>query len=144
VAASPAAPLLLPARLDYLTALLGLAAAEARRYQLPALAARLDALAVYAGALLRAAQRHGGLPSLPGSTGGPAPGAAVPAPGPHDHAILHWLNLARAAAREAEGLARMVPEGVGGLADGAGRLAEALEALAGLVHAGPLSWSAAP
>jgi ethanolamine utilization cobalamin adenosyltransferase len=101
-------------RLDSLHALALLAAAEARRDNLPALAGHLDTLAAYCRELqsaeyhARAAaplavagyaeaelhaisnhpERHLGLPHL--------------VPGAQDHAILHWLNLLRAYAREVE------------------------------------------
>ena len=101
-------------QLDSLHATVMLAAAEARRYQLPRLAEGLDTLAAYCREIQSAeyngrsvqpltvmgksedeihqishwSDRHLGIPHL--------------TPGPSDHAILHWLNLARATAREIE------------------------------------------
>lgn len=101
-------------QLDSLHALVMLVAAEARRYQLPQLAEALDTLAAYCRevqsaeynsrpvqpltllgkseeelhALSHWPDRHLGIPHLtPDST---------------DHAILHWLNVARTQSRELE------------------------------------------
>src|SRR5689334_12655549 len=87
----------LPFSLDSLHALAMLTAAEARRYQLPALARHLHALADSTLGLL-AAEQQGRDPAPPP----PVPSAGVPfAPGPTDHAILHWLNFLRASAAQA-------------------------------------------
>ncbi len=130
----------LPFVLDTLHALAQLVAAEARRYQLPALGQRLDGLASDCLAL-RGAEQAGRDPA-PLAT--PAPAGAPPefAPGPADHAILHWLNLLRARARQAAALAA-------GAAPARPRLAAALEqislAAADLgrrVQSGELGWKA--
>lgn len=97
-------------------ALGGLAAAQARAYNLPALAAELEAL-----------------------TGG-APAAPAPAP---DHAIVHWLRLLRAEALAAAALARQER---GGQAEAAQleALAAAVEALEARYLAGGLGWRVNP
>jgi len=86
----------LPAALDTLAALTGLVAAESRRYQLPALAQRLDTLATYCQQLQATA---------PPVLDTQLPVTNYQLPFATDHAILHWLNLLRASARQAAALA---------------------------------------
>lgn len=146
-AANPPVPAaLLQARLDRLHALAGLVAAEARRYQLPALAARLDQLAEYCRQLLAADDPRRPAPPLPLLPPQPAGvstfGVSTFIPGPQDHAILHWLNLLRATALELEvsSLADPPP----GPADAEGvlrRVAEAVYDLELRVRSGELGWN---
>jgi hypothetical protein len=126
----------LPFSLDVLAALAGLVAAEARRYQLPALAGRLDAL-VGDCQELKAAERQGRDPAL--LTPAPASSGAAFAPGPADHAILHWLNLLRASAGQAAAQA---------VAAGNAKVGAALEQVSATaanlgrqVQSGELGWS---
>jgi hypothetical protein len=142
-AAHPPSSLQLPAsnlppflaRLDTLHALTGLVAAEARRARLPELAAHLDTLAAYAAALHAAAEHGSAAPSLVWSSA-LARAASPVRPGPHDHAIAHWLNYLRATAREA---ALSAPETAQA---GVRRLASAVEDLQQLWHSGQLAWKA--
>jgi ethanolamine utilization cobalamin adenosyltransferase len=101
-------------QLDSLHAVVMLTAAEARRYHLPRLAAALDSLAAYCREV-QSAEYHG-RPVQPLSLLGRDEaelhqtshwpdrhlGIAHLTLEPADHAILHWLNLARTQARELE------------------------------------------
>ncbi|MCC7362309.1 MAG: hypothetical protein IT317_22705 [Anaerolineales bacterium] len=133
-------PAYLAARLDSLHVLALLAAAEARQYNLSALAALLWPLAVDV-ASLRAALAEGRVdkqPALPAATppdGSPAP--AFPPVAASDHAMLHWLNLLRATAREVEALAAgQAPA----LAPHLHRLGHTIAELAAGFRAGRLGW----
>lgn len=134
-AAVPTTPALpsayLRARLDSLHALALLAAAEARQHRLPALAARLDPLADEVLALLTGAP-------LPPPPPDPADAPVFARPTPTEHVIVHWLNLLRATAHEAEVLAAAAPES--GLAPHLHRLGHTLAALAAGFRAGDLAW----
>ena len=125
----------LPFSLDTLHALTLLIGAEARRYQLPALAQRLDALAGYCLELRTAGQQgRDPAPMAPA----PASGGPAFAPGPADHAILHWLNFLRATARQAAAQA-----GAGGNAKMAAALGQVSDTSSGLgqrVLSGELGW----
>ena len=127
----PASNLSLSATLDALHALALLVAAEARRYQLPALARRLDALA--ADCLASAS------PSLPVIATAQLPVTNYQFPLPTDHAILHWLNYLRASARQAAALAQAL-----GQAQQAAALEQVSAAAADLgqrVRSGELGWN---
>ena len=127
----------LPASLDALHALARLVAAEARRYQLPALAGRLDALAADCQTLAGTAQHGRDLAPRP-----PAPTAgAMFAPGPTDHAILHWLNYLSAMARLNAALAEAA--GQAHLAAGLGQVSQTAADLGGRVQSGELGWKSA-
>lgn len=121
----------LRARLESLHALALLAAAEARQHRLPALAAQLDPLAAEVAALLA-----GGPVPPPPPDAADAPVFLRPAP--TEHRILHWLNLLRATAHEAEVLAAAAP--ASGLAPHLHRLGHTLAALAAGFRAGDLAW----
>lgn len=138
-------------QVDSLHALVMLVAAEARRYQLPRLAAGLDTLAAYCReiqsaeyqarpvqslALLDKSEdelhdlshwpdKHLGLPHL--------------TPGPDDHAILHWLNYTRTQVREVEILA-LEAEAAPDVARALNRLSSAVYVLALMFKQGRLSW----
>ncbi len=138
-------------RLDSLHALTRLVAAEARRYHLPELATHLDALAAYCGALPADA---GPRPAAPLRLAGrsedeiqaiaAAPerhlGLSYVAPGPDDHAILHWLNFLRAQTGEAEAMALQSAGPGPGLARGLHHLGSAVYYLELLFKAGRLTW----
>jgi hypothetical protein len=135
--------------LDSLHALTLLAGAEARRYQLPALAQRLDRLANDCLKLRQAEQAW--------RAAGPLTALAPPAPassqllmtnelspfppGPADHAILHWLNLLRATARQAA--AQAAAGGNAELAAALEQLAAAAVDLGRRVQTGELGWKPA-
>lgn len=152
-------------RIDSLRALVLLAAAEARRYQLPALAVHLDTLGVYCREL-QSAEYHGRA-AAPLTAAGytedelravsrqPDQHLGVPhqVPGARDHAILHWLNLLRAHAREVEIEAQSAyppnpadptTEPGASLAGGLKRLSSAVYVLELLFRTGRLAWKAAP
>ena len=129
----PAANDQFPASLDALHALARLVAAEARRYQLPALAGRLDALAADCQAL-NAAARPWHAPALLQ----PAPDGVPFAPGPTDHAILHWLNYLSATARLNAALAGAA--GNANLAAGLGQVGQTAADLGRRVQSGELGW----
>jgi ethanolamine utilization cobalamin adenosyltransferase len=152
-------------QLDSLHAVILLVAAEARRYQLPKLAEALDTLAAYCREIQsadyhgRAAQaltllgkneaeihqishwpeRHLGLPHV--------------APAPTDHAILCWLNLARAQTREVELTAldlygpqehtHAQPTAAGASPHALNRLSSAIYLLELLFKKGELGWQVA-
>ncbi len=126
----------LPFSLDTLHSLTMLVAAEARRYQLPALAQRLDALAGYCLELRAAAQQERDPAPLQLAPAGASPDFA---PGPTDHAILHWLNFLRATARQAAAQASGA-----GQAKWAAALEQVSDDAAGLgwqVQSGELGWN---
>jgi ethanolamine utilization cobalamin adenosyltransferase len=169
-------------RLDSLHALTLLTAAEARRCNLPALAAHLETLAAYCREL-QSAEYHARA-AAPLALAGYSEAelhdiACHPDrhldqphldPGPRDHAILHWLNLLRAHAREVEfeALEACPPGPAGGavpgrgvqlnaptgdapfgdpgpsLARGLNRLSSAVYVLALLFQTGRLAWNPAP
>lgn len=101
-------------RLDSLHAAMMLAAAEARRYQLPQLAEHLDTLAAYCREVQSA--EYNARPIQPLAVAGRTEeeihdishwpdkhlGIAHIVPGAEDHAILHWLNFVRTMTREIE------------------------------------------
>lgn len=101
-------------RLDSLHAIMMLAAAEARRFQLPQMAAHLDTLAAYCREI-QSAEYHA-RPVQPLAVAGRSEeeiheishwpdkhlGLGHIVPGADDHAILHWLNFARTLTREIE------------------------------------------
>ncbi|MGH2521815.1 MAG: hypothetical protein ACRDH2_04845 [Anaerolineales bacterium] len=138
-------------RLDSLHALVMLAAAEARRYQLPALAVHLDTLAAYCREV-QSAEYHA-RPVQPLALGGQTEGEiheishwpdrrlGLPhlVPGPDDHAILHWLNVVRTQAREAE-VAALEANAAPDLVRALNRLSSAVYYLELLFKAGKLSW----
>jgi hypothetical protein len=125
----------LPFSLDALHALALLTAAEARRYQLPALAHQLDALAESVLGL-RAAEQLGRDPAPPP----PAPAAGAPfVPGPTDHAILHWLNFLRASAAQAA--TQAAAGGQPALAAALSRVSTAAADLGQRVLSGELGWT---
>jgi ethanolamine utilization cobalamin adenosyltransferase len=140
-------------RVDSLHALVMLAAAEARRYQLPRLADGLDTLAAYCREI-QSAEYHA-RPVQPLTVLGKSEdelhdishwpdkhlGQAHLTPGPDDHAILHWLNYVRAQAREVEVLALEV-EAAPDVARALNRLSSAVYVLELMFKAGRLSWQA--
>ena len=101
-------------KLDSLHAFAMLAAAEARRYQLPKLAEGLDTVAAYCREI-QSAEYHA-RPVQPFALAGKSEeeiheishwpdrhlGIAHIVPGADDHAILHWLNSLRTMTRETE------------------------------------------
>jgi hypothetical protein len=127
-------PAYLLARLDSLHALALLAAAEARAHRLLALAALLDPLAADVLALHTAAAQ--GQPIAPPPPEAPD-AARFTRPDPHDHVLLHWLNLLRATAHEAEVLAASQAPA---LATHLHRLGHTLAELAAGFRAGALAW----
>ena len=131
-------PAYLLARLDSLHALALLAAAEARANRLFALAALLDPLAAEVRSLHTAAA-HGGPIAPPPPDSADAP--VFERPAAPDHVILHWLNLLRATAREAEVLA--ATSQAPALAPHLHRLGHTLAGLAAGFRAGALAWPAA-
>ena len=139
----------LPSSLDALHALVLLSAAEARRYQLPALALHLDALAAHCFELLAA--ERGGQPPVPLRAPLPPPQAlakapAVLSPGATDHAIVHWLNLVRAAAGQAAAQAQAAgaaSEANASLAAGLCQVGAAAADLGRRVQSGELGWNSA-
>ncbi len=130
-------PTYLLTRLDSLHALALLAAAEARTNRLFALAALLDPLAAEVLALHTAAAHAGPVPPPPAD---PADAPIFERPAAHDHVILHWLNLLRATAREAEVLAGSQAPA---LAPHLHRLGHTLAGLAANFRAGDLAWTPA-
>lgn len=124
----------LPSTLDALALLV---AAEARRYQLPALARRLDALAADCQALHAAAQQgRDPTPLKPAPTG-----RALFAPGPTDHAILHWLNFLSATARL--DATRAAGDRQLALAAALGQVSQTAADLGQRVQSGELGWNSA-
>lgn len=133
-------PSQLPLVLDTLQALALLTAAEARRYQLPALAQRLDGLAGDCLAL-RGAEQAGRDPA-PLAAMAPAGPPPEFAPGPTDHAILHWLNLLRASARQAAALAAGAAPARPWLAAALEQISLTAADLGRRVQSGELGWKA--
>jgi hypothetical protein len=130
---------LVHARLDRLHALAGLVTAEARRYQLLALAARLDVVAEYCRKLPAANDAYPTSPALALAIPLPLPaGAPAFSPGPRDHAILHWLNFLRATALELEASSLAVQPP--GPAASLRRVADAVYDLELRVRSGELAW----
>jgi ethanolamine utilization cobalamin adenosyltransferase len=141
-------------RLDTLHALVMLAAAEARRYQLPPLAAHLDTLAAYCREI-QSAEYHQRVVQ-PLAVAGKSEdeiheishwpdkhlGIAHLTPGPDDHAILHWMNYVRTQTREAEvaALETYPPPERPDLSRALNRLSSAVYYLELLFKAGKLSW----
>ena len=139
----------LPFTLDSLHALTLLVGAEARRYQLPALAQRLDQLSNDCLKLRQGEQA--------GRAAGPLAAPAPPTPaasqlsitndpsafplGPTDHAILHWLNPLRATARQAA--AQAAACGSAELAAALEQFAAAVVDLGRRVQTGELGWKPA-
>jgi ethanolamine utilization cobalamin adenosyltransferase len=138
-------------RLDSLHALVMLAAAEARRYQLPRLAEGLDTLAAYCREIQSAEYHTRPVRAL--AVLGKSEdeiheishwpdkhlGIAHLVPGAEDHVILHWLNVARTQTREVEVFAletSAAPELVHAL----NRLSSAVYYLELLLKVGQLSW----
>lgn len=138
-------------RVDSLHALMMLAAAEARRYQLPRLAAGLDTLAAYCREI-QSAEYHG-RPVRPLALLGKTEdelhdlshwpdkhlGLAHLTPGAADHAVLHWLNYTRAQAREVEILALEV-EAAPDVTRALNRVSSAVYVLELMFTKGQLSW----
>ena len=147
-------------RVDSLHALVMLTASVARRFELPDLAQHLDTLAAYCREIMSAEynlrpvspltllgkseedlheishwpDKHLGIPHL--------------VPGPHDHEILHWLNVLRTQSREVEVVALQAfppeapdPTGVNAsLARALNRFSSAVYVLELYFQAGKLSW----
>jgi hypothetical protein len=130
----------LRASLDALHSLTMLTAAEARRYQLPALAKRVDGLAEYC-LELRTAERQGRAPAPFAAP--PASGAPNFVPGATDHAIVHWLNLLRATSGQVAAQAQAMGAPSGQLADGLRHLSDAAADLGRRVKTGELGWNSA-
>jgi ethanolamine utilization cobalamin adenosyltransferase len=142
-------------RLDTLHAVTMLAAAEARRYHLPRLAAPLDTLAAYCREIQSAEYNARAVQPL--AVAGKSEdeiheishwpdrhlGLAHLVPGADDHAILHWLNYARAMAREVEvaALEAYPPPERPDLARALNRLSSAVYYLELLFKSGKLSWN---
>ena len=153
----PTSDLRLRGRLDTLHALVMLVAAEARRYQLPRLAACLDTLAAHCQEIQSA--EYQGREVQPLAVAGKTEaeiheishwpdkylGIAHIVPGAHDHAILHWLNHLRTAAREVEVFALEVypPPERADLSHALNRVSSAVYYLELLFKAGTLGWEAA-
>jgi hypothetical protein len=126
----------LPAALDTLHSLILLVAAEARQYQLPALARRLDVLAGYCLELRAAEQQRRAPASMV-----PVPAGNSPefAPSPTDHAILHWLNFLRATARQAAAQAAVA--GNAPMAAALEQVSATAASLGRQVQSGELGWN---
>jgi hypothetical protein len=126
----------LPAALDTLHSLILLVAAEARHYQLPALARRLDVLAGYCLELRAAEQQRRAPASMV-----PVPAGNSPefAPSPTDHAILHWLNFLRATARQAAAQAAVA--GNAPMAAALEQVSATAASLGRQVQSGELGWN---
>lgn len=151
-------------RVDSLHALVMLTATVARRFQLPELAGQLDTLAAYCREILSA--EYHARPVAPLTLAGRGEdelhqishwpkrhlGLEHLTPGPEDHEVLHWLNVARTQAREAEVAALEAfpatgwpdPSGLGGnLAHALNRLSSAIYVLELLFKSGELGWKVA-
>lgn len=150
-------------RVDSLHALVMLTASTARRFELPELGKYLDSLAAYCREIMSAEyhlrpvcslslmgknedqlhdishwpDRHLGIPHL--------------VPSPHDHEILHWLNLLRAQCREVEVVVLQAfpptdtdQSSIGNsLGHALNRLSSAIYVLELYFQAGKLSWKIA-
>ncbi len=159
------ARLRLRGKLDSLHAFAMLAAAEARRYQLPPLAEGLDTVAAYCREIQSA--EYQARPVQPLALAGKSEeeiqdishrperhlGLAHVMPGAEDHAILHWLNTLRTMARETEIVAReafpaperadrsALPAAAGqSLARALNRLSNGIYYLELLFNSGALGW----
>ena len=155
-----ASRLVLRGRVDSLHAMVMLTAAVARRFQLPELGASLDTLASYCREIMSA--EYNLRPAAPLAMLGKSEnelheishwpdrhlGMAHIVPGPHDHEILHWLNVLRTQVREAEIVAltafppgALDPDGVGAsITKALNRLSSAVYVLELYFQAGKLSW----
>jgi ethanolamine utilization cobalamin adenosyltransferase len=151
-------------RVDTLHAVTMLAAAEARRYQLPRLAEALDSLAAYCREIQSAEYNGRSMQPLVVLGRGEETlhqishwpdrhlGMAHLRPGPADHAILHWLNVLRSLTRECELVAGEVygPQphthdeaaASGSLPHALNRLSSAVYVLELLFTRGDLGWKA--
>jgi ethanolamine utilization cobalamin adenosyltransferase len=149
-------------QIDSLHAVIMLIAAEARRYQLPQLADALDTVAAYCREILAAEYKGRAVApiSLLGKSEDklhaishrPDQHLGIPhlVPDPTYHAILHWLNLARAQSREVElsaldlyGPHEHTHENLdasGSLPHALNRLSSAIYVLELLFKRGDLSW----
>jgi ethanolamine utilization cobalamin adenosyltransferase len=147
-------------RVDGLNGLVMLTASIARRFELPDLARQLDTLAAYCREIMSA--EYNLRPVAPLSLLGKSEdelheishwpekhlGIAHLVPGPHDHEILHWLNVLRTQSREVEVIALQAfppdgldPVGVGAsLARALNRLSSAVYVLELYFQSGRLSW----
>lgn len=147
-------------RVDSLHGLTMLTASIARRFELPDLALQLDTLAAYCREILSA--EYNLRPVAPLTLLGKSEaelheishwpdkhlGIAHLVPGPHDHEILHWLNVLRTQAREVEvvALEAFPPEGLdpagvrASLAHALNRLSSAVYVLELYFQSGKLSW----
>ena len=152
--------LILRGRVDSLNGLVMLTAAVARRFDLLDLARELDTLAAYCREIMSA--EYNLRPAAPLSLLGknadelhdishwPEKHLGIPhlVPGPHDHEMLHWLNVLRTQSREVEVVALQAfppdgldPAGVGAsLAHALNRLSSAVYVLELYFQAGKLSW----
>jgi ethanolamine utilization cobalamin adenosyltransferase len=152
--------LVLRGRVDSLHALVMLTASVARRFELPELATHLDTLAAYCREIMSA--EYNLRPVAPLTLMGkseselheishwPDKHLGIPhlIPVPHDHEILHWLNVLRTQSREVEVVALQAfppdasdPAGVGtSLARAFNRLSSAVYVLELYFQAGKLSW----
>lgn len=147
-------------RVDSLNALVMLTASTARRCELPELAQQLDTLAAYCREIMSAEYNLRPVSSLTllGKSEAelheishwPDKHLGIPhlVPGPHDHEMLHWLNVLRTQSREVEVVALQAfpadsfdPAGIGaGLARALNRLSSAVYVLELYFQAGKLSW----
>lgn len=152
--------LILRGRVDSLNGLVMLTASVARRFDLPDLARELDTLAAYCREIMSAEYhlRPAAALSLLGKSEDelhdlshwPEKHLGIPhlVPGPHDHEMLHWLNVLRTQSREVEVIALQAfppdgldPAGVGAsLARALNRLSSAVYVLELYFQAGKLSW----
>jgi ethanolamine utilization cobalamin adenosyltransferase len=152
--------LVLRGRVDSLHGQVMLTASIARRFELPDLALQLDTLAAYCREIMSAEYHL--RPVAPLTLFGKNEaelhdishwpdkhlGLAHLVPGPHDHEILHWLNVLRTQAREVEVVALQAfppegldPAGVGAsLARALNRLSSAVYVLELYFQSGQLSW----
>lgn len=152
--------LILRGRVDSLNGLVMLTAAVARRFDLLDLARELDTLAAYCREIMSAEYnlRPAAALSLLGKSADelhdishwPEKHLGIPhlVPGPHDHEMLHWLNVLRTQSREVEVVALQAfppdgldPAGVSAsLARALNRLSSAVYVLELYFQAGKLSW----
>jgi ethanolamine utilization cobalamin adenosyltransferase len=139
--------LILRGRVDSLNGLVMLTASVARRFDLPDLARELDTLAAYCREIMSAEYnlRPAAALSLLGKSADELHeishwpekhlGIAHLVPGPHDHEMLHWLNVLRTQSREVEVVAQQAfpPDGLDPAGVGAS-LARALNRLSSAVY----------
>ena len=152
--------LVLRGRVDSLNGLVMLTASIVRRFELPDLARQLDTLAAYCREIMSA--EYNLRPVAPLSLLGKSEdelheishwpekhlGIAHLVPGPHDHEILHWLNVLRTQSREVEAVALeafplngLDSVGVGAsLTRALNRLSSAVYVLELYFQSGKLSW----